>query len=324
MQIAQALFYGVLGVVALSPGDQQNPTIRADVNLVQLDARVTDSQGHIVPGLTKEAFQLFVDEVPTPITVFQGEDAPVTAGIVIDNSASMAPKRAEVIAAALAFARASNPRDQMFVVHFNKVPRFGLPEGKPFTGDIAELEAAISRFELGGTTAIYDALMLAQSQFSRAAYSRKVILLITDGGDNSSRATVEEVLNAALKAGVVIYSMGLYDETDRDRNPRVLTQLAEVTGGEAFFPAAIADTKKVCEQIAADIRAQYTLGFPGAEDGRYHRIRVTASDPKRGKLEVHTRAGYFAVKPERRSEIQVQRQPQRVDMARRRLAVVLP
>jgi Ca-activated chloride channel family protein len=297
MQIAQALFYGVLGVVAFSPGDQRNPTIRADVNLVQLHARATDSQGRTVSGLTKEAFQVFVDEVATPITVFQGEDAPVTAGIVIDNSASMAPKRAEVIAAALAFARASNPRDQMFVVHFNKLARFGLPEGKPFTDDIAELEAAISRFELGGTTAIYDALMLAQSQFSRAIYSRKVLLLITDGGDNSSRATLEEVVSAALQAGVVIFSIGLYDEKNRDRNPGVLTHLAEVTGGEAFFPAAVADTRKICEQIAADVRAQYTLGFPGAEDGRYHRIRVTASHPKRGKLQVHTRAGYFAVNP---------------------------
>jgi VWFA-related protein len=209
----------------------------------------------------------------------------------------MASKRDEVIAAALAFARASNPLDQMFVVHFSDRARFGLPEGMPFTGRISELEAAISRFDLGGTTALYDALVLAQSQFSRAAYSRRVLLVITDGGDNSSHASISDVLSGALRAGVVIFAVGIFDEADRDRNPQALKQLAEVTGGEAFFPAAVADVVQICQRIAHEVRQQYTLGFPGANDGKYHRIRVTAKDAKHGKLDVHTRAGYFAVTP---------------------------
>jgi VWFA-related protein len=293
-----SLIAGLLCASALAAADSQT-TIRADVNLVQFHAKVTDVNGHTISGLGKEAFELFVDDVRQTITVFQGEDAPVTAGIVMDNSASMAPKREEAIAAALAFARASNPRDQMFVVHFNDHARFGLKEGRPFTGDIAELEAAIAGFDLGGTTALYDAIMLARSQFTGAAYGKKVLLIITDGGDNASHAVLPDVLHGLLQDGAVVFAVGVFDPEDRDANPRALTQLAEVTGGAAFFPSDIADVKKICEHIAGEVRHQYTLGFPGAEDGKFHRIRVVAKDPKYGKLEVRSRVGYFAVKPQK-------------------------
>jgi len=296
MHIAQFTFGGILAAIALSPGDQQPVTIRADVSLVQLHARVTDRDGRSVSGLKKEAFQLFVDDAPQAITVFQGEDAPVTAGIVIDNSASMAPKREEVIAAALAFARASNPKDQMFVVHFNNRARLGLPAGTPFTGDVSMLEKAIAAFDLGGTTAFYDALLMAEAQFQRAYYQRRVILTITDGGDNSSHATLADALNGAMKAGIVIYCIGIFDQNDRDRNPQVLSKIGLQTGGEAFLPEQIVDVTEICIRIAGEIRQQYMLGFPGADDGQFHRIRVTAKDPTYGPLSVHTREGYFAGK----------------------------
>ncbi len=297
MLTAKMLYLGMLMALSLSTGDQEPDAIRLNVNLVQLHARVTDSAGHAVTGLGKEAFTLFVDDVPQPITNFRGEDEPVTAGIVIDNSASMAPKREEVIAAALAFARASNQNDQMFVVHFSGHARLGLPQGVNFTGDIAELESAIAAFELGGTTAYYDAVMLAESHLRKGAYPRKVLLTITDGGDNSSRATIADVLDGALKAGIVVYSVGIFDAQDHDRNPQVLSKIAEKTGGEAYFPEQLGDVTKICVGIAEDIRQQYTLGFPGAEDGQYHRIRLAAVSPKYGALTVHTRSGYFAAKP---------------------------
>src|SRR4051812_27193355 len=153
IRIPKILFCCLLATLAVSLAAQQEFAIRSDVNLVQLHARVTDATGSAVLGLDKGAFQLFVDNVPQPISVFQGEDAPVTAGIVVDNSASMGPKRQQVIAAALAFARASNPKDEMFVLHFNDRARFGLPTGTLFTGRVPELESAISAFDLGGTTA---------------------------------------------------------------------------------------------------------------------------------------------------------------------------
>lgn len=293
MRISHRTLSGLLAAFALA---SEETTIRTDVNLVQLQVTVTDAQGRSVSGLRKDAFQLFVDNAPQPITVFQGEDAPVTAGIVIDNSSSMTPKVQEVVAAGLAFARASNPKDQMFVVHFTDRPRLGLPEGRRFTGDVAELEKAVEAFRLGGTTAFYDALMMAESQLQWAVYPRKVLLTITDGGDNSSHASLKDVLSAAAKSGIVVYSVGIFDKNNPDSNPEVLSKIAEETGGHAFFPMQVSDVTSICLTIAKEIRSQYTLGFPGAEDGQYHHIRVTATDIQSGPLEVHTRGGYFAVK----------------------------
>jgi VWFA-related protein len=251
-----------------------------------------------VVGLGKEAFRLTIDKQEHPITVFNGEDAPVTAGIVIDNSASMAPKRKEVIAAALAFARASNPMDQMFVVHFSKSARFGLPSNKPFTGSIEELETAISKFQLGGTTAFYDALLAAEEHFARrSANGRKILLAITDGGDNSSKAALEETVDALVQSEAVVYPIGIFDPGNPDQNPKVLARIAQATGGEYFLPTALADITRICVEIAADVRRQYTLGFAGSEDGQYHQIVITASDPKYGPLTVHTRPGYLALNP---------------------------
>jgi Ca-activated chloride channel family protein len=296
MYIAPAILCAILTIVSC-PGAEDPVAIRADVNLVQLHPRVTDGEGHAVLGLPKDAFQLFIDNVQQPITVFQRDDAPVTAGIVVDNSASMGPKRQEVVSAALAFARASNPLDEMFVVHFSDHTRLGLPKGTLFTGSISALENAIAAFDLGGTTAFYDALLIAQSQFASAANSRKVVLTITDGGDNSSHATLTEAVNAMRKAGIVVYPIGMFDEKDRDQSPQVLSTIAQQTGGEAFLPGDVTDVNKICVSIAKEIREEYTLGFPGAEDGQYHRIRLTVKDPQHSRLEVQTRAGYVASKP---------------------------
>lgn len=284
----------LIAAAAISFDLQESAPIRMDVNLVQLHVAVTDSAGHPVAGLGRSAFRLLVDDLPQEITVFEGEDAPVTAGIVVDNSASIANKRLEVIAGALAFARASNPKDQMFVVHFSSTYRFGLADGKRFTGSIPELEKAIAAFELGGTTAFYDALLGAASQFQFAAYPRKVLLTITDGGDNSSRATLEDAVTKAREAGIVIYPIGIFDKDDRDRNPAVLEKLAEETGGRAFFPEHVSDMTETCVKTAQAIRQQYTLGFAGATDGKDHRITLLVSDPRYGPLKAHTRAGYFA------------------------------
>jgi len=287
----------VIAASFISLRTQELAPIRADVNLVQLHVRVTDTGGHAVPGLGKSAFRLFVDDTAQELTVFRGEDAPVTAGIVIDNSASMAKKRNEVITAALAFARASNPKDEMFVIHFNNAVRFGLPDGIQFTGSISDLETAIAGFSLGGTTAFYDALLAAESHLQFAAFSRRVLLTITDGGDNSSRATLSAVIDGARQASAVIYSIGVFDAGDRDRNPVVLDKLADQTGGRASFPQEISGMADICMRIAQEVREQYTLGFAGASDGKYHRISVTVADPSYGPLKAHTRAGYLANRP---------------------------
>ena len=280
------------------PDTEKQPTsIRLNVNLVVFPFTVTDSHGRNVGGLPQQAFELLVDGVPQSISVFYGEDAPVTAGIVLDNSASMAPKQSEVIASAVAFARGSNPADQMFVVHFNDHPRLGLPSGVPFTGDIALLQTDVSEFQLGGTTALYDALLFAQSQLRRALYRLKVLLVITDGADNASKASVADVLERARSTGVLIYPIGIFDEKERERGVPILTRLAKETGGLAFFPAEITEATKLCETIAREVRMQYTIGFRGAEDGLFHRVELIVKESRFGPLSVHARPGYLAAKP---------------------------
>jgi VWFA-related protein len=276
---------------------QAPDTIRLNVNLTLVHAAVLDRSGQFVSGLGKTDFQLFVDGAPRPITVFERDDAPVAAGILVDNSASMISKGPQVIAAALSFARSSNPQDEMFVVHFSDQLRLGLPPAKPFTGNIAELETALSRFSAAGTTALYDAVAFGISQLGKAVLERKVLLIISDGGDNSSQQQFGDVLKSAQEAGIVIYCVGIYDDADLDQNPRVLTEFAELTGGKAFFPSQLKEVTETCVRIAGIIRQQYTLGFAGAEDGDYHRIKITASDRNHGELDVRTRAGYFAPKP---------------------------
>lgn len=295
----------ILGLVSLvrfafaaaSPATLQPPTIRTEVNLVQVQVKVTDPHGRIVTGLRKQAFELLVDDQKQDITVFQGEDAPVAAGIVIDNSASMAPKQQDVIQAAAEFARDSNPLDQMFVVHFNNQVRLGLPAGQEFTDRIEQLQSAISKFELGGTTAFYDALMSAMKHMEPAKYNRRVILAITDGGDNSSTAAPLDVLNASARSGIAIFAVGVFDAADTDQNPAVLKQLAGSSGGAAFFPQTSSEVPGLCRQIAHEIRQEYTLGFAGATDGRYHSIRIVVHDPRYGSLQAQARSGYWAAAP---------------------------
>ena len=290
MSIRAILVFLLFSAIACAAAGQaaadEPTTIRLDVNLVVINVSVLNKDGDTVSGLGKQAFQLFVDDAPLPISVFHGEDAPVTVGIVVDNSASMAPKRSEVIAASLAFARSSNPQDQMFVVHFSDQASFGLPPAKPFTGSIPELETALSHFAPAGTTALYDAIGMALSHFGRATMNRRVLIMITDGGDNSSRVRLLDILRWAQKSGVTFYCIGLFDDNDGDSNPRVLSEFADLTGGKAFFPSDVQDTTNICLAIAREIRSQYTLGFAGAEDGKYHRIKVTAQDPGYNGLQV--------------------------------------
>jgi len=282
-----------------STGRQAAPSeiIRMDVRLVVLHATVSDGNGNAVSGLGLSAFRLLVDDRPHPITTFQGEDTPVAVGIVVDQSSSMADMWTPVITAAMAFSNVSNPDDKMFVVDFGGTPRLALPADKPFTGNANELEAALSRFTPAGSTALYDALGLALAHLEKAALSRRVLLIISDGGDNSSHASLPGILSWAQKAGVALYSVGLFSDADSDRNPRILKELSESTGGKAFFPSDVSEISRVCVKIGREIRNQYTLGFNGTQDGKYHRIRLTAQDPTRGPLRVHTRDGYMSEKP---------------------------
>jgi Ca-activated chloride channel family protein len=266
--------------------------------LVVLHATAQDHKGILVSGLEEGSFQVYEDGALQQIKYFSHEDIPVTVGLVIDNSGSMGRKRAEVIAAALAFARSSNPQDQMFVVNFNEHVRFALPDSTPFTDQVPELEVALSRLITNGQTALYDAVATALDHLKKGGRDKKVLIVISDGGDNASKHNLAQIRAMAQQNDAIIYTIGLFDEEDDDRNPRVLRQLAEDTGGDVFLPQSLKEAVPICERIARDIRNQYSIAYVPAnrkQDGTYRAIQVTASAPGRGQMLVRTRAGYRAL-----------------------------
>jgi VWFA-related protein len=275
--------------------------IAEDVNLVVLHATVRDHQGAFISGLTANNFKVFENGQPQKIAVFSHEDVPVAAGLIIDASGSMGPKRPAVVAGALEFAKKSNPGDQMFVLDFNEHVYAGLPGGETFTANPADLERAIQAAPPAGMTALYDAITAGYERLAQAKRDKKVLIVISDGGDNASHVSLKQVLARAERSSVIVYAIGIFDEDDTQSNPRILKLIARATGGEAWFPKNVSEVTALCAKIAEDIRNQYTLGYipsDSAMDGTWRAIAVTATGPRGTKLRVRTRAGYVAPGPE--------------------------
>ena len=280
-----------------SPPPDARYTINVGVEEVLLHATVRDRKGAPVAGLNRENFQVFEDGVLQPIKHFSHDDIPVAVGIVIDNSGSMRPKRAEVIAAALAFAASSNSQDQMFVVNFNEHIRFGLPRGVLFTDKPDELRSALSTAKADGKTALYDAVAVALEHLKQGSRDKKVLVVVSDGADNASKNTKQQMLDLAIRSNAIIYALGIYEADDPDRSPQVLSELTKAGGGEAYFPESLSDVVPICERIAHEIRNQYTLSYIPTNqkpDGKYRSIGVRAATPGGRGLHVTTRAGYVA------------------------------
>jgi VWFA-related protein len=277
--------------------DADSLRLSVDVALVVLHATVTDRQGGLVHSLGKQDFEVYEDGVRQRITFFKNEDIPVTVGLVVDHSSTMRRKLAEVSSAARTFVRSSNPEDEMFVVNFNERVSLGLPSSMRFTNRPAELERAITSAPAGGQTALYDAIAGGLEELRAANRDRKVLIVISDGGDNASARSLTQVMKLAGQSTAVIYTVGIFDEEDPDRKPGVLKRLAATTGGEAYLPKEFNEVTAICERIARDIRHRYTIGYvPSnpARDGSYRAIRVVARGKDHDKLSVRTRTGYFA------------------------------
>jgi VWFA-related protein len=289
----------LLMVFAGNAASQDPPPFRIAVNvdLMVLHATVHDRKGGFPSDLRQEDFTVYDGGVRQSIRFFQHEDVPVTVGLVIDHSSSMRPKLAHVIVAARTFVRSSNPEDQMFVVNFNEKVTLGLPAAVPFTNQSGQLESAIQRAPAAGMTALYDAVLDGLDQLQAGDRDKKVLIVISDGGDNASAHKLAEVLKKAQESSAVIYTIGIFDEDDPDKNPDVLRHLARETGGEDFLPTQHDEVVTICERIARDIRHQYTIGYvpsAAAEPGAFRTIRVAATAEGYGKLSVRTRTGYIA------------------------------
>jgi VWFA-related protein len=285
--------------VSPANNDQDPGSYRISVNvdLVVLHATVSERHGGFVSSLRERDFQVYEDGVPQRIRLFRYEDVPVTVGLVVDHSGSMRPKLAEVTAAARTFVRFSNRADQMFVVNFNENVTLGLPDAIRFTDSSAELERAIANAPATGMTALYAAIAKALEQLQAGSRDKKVLIVVSDGGDNASAQSLAQAMDLANQSSAVIYTIGLFDADDPDQNPGVLNRLARATGGEAFFPGQLGAVVAICERIARDIRNQYTIGYVStnaARNGAYRAIRVVARATGNGTLSVRTRAGYIA------------------------------
>ena len=284
-------------------------TINVDVNLVVLHATVLDKRGRMVNDLKPEDFRVYEDGALQQLSVFSHADIPVTMGIVIDDSGSMREKREAVNAAALAFVKTSNPQDQVFVVNFNDVYYLDTPGD--FASNIEDLKSALDKIDSRGGTALYDAVYASLDHVKLGNRDKKTLLVITDGEDNASRYTFEELLRYAQKSNAVIYTIGLLGSEEPGglfkihggsarRAAKILEKIAEATGGQPYFPRSLEEVQSTCEQIAHDIRNQYTLAYyptNGKKDGTFRNVRVDAfSNGNHAKLAVRTRPGYYAPK----------------------------
>jgi len=282
------------------PGLQQpGASIKVDVNLVVLHTTVLDDRGKFVDGLKQENFRVMEDKAEQKLSVFKREDVPVSMGLVIDNSGSMRDKRPRVNEAALTLVQTSNPQDEAFVVNFND--DYYLDLDKDFTSSIPELKEALERIDSRGSTAFYDALIGSMDHAKKGHKDKKVLLAVTDGEDNASRNTLDKTIREIQKSNVVIYAIGLFSDEDkknRKKATRALKEIADASGGVAYFPENVADVHAICEQVAKDIRNQYTLAYyptNARKDGTFRGVQVEVIPPRgHGKLSARTRNGYYA------------------------------
>src|SRR3954452_24069049 len=280
--------------------DENTGTIfRSDIRLVVLNTTVSDKNGHLVTDLPQSAFTVYENGVTQPIKSFKREDVPVSMGLVVDNSGSMRDKRAKVEAAALGLVKDSNKEDEVFVVNFNDEAFLDNPHGKDFTSDAKEMEEALTRIDSRGGTAMRDAIRMSIDHLKEKAHKdKKVLVVVTDGNDNASGVTLENLVKAAQQSEVLIYGVGVPGEEERreaQRAQRALKSLASATGGEVYFPKDASEVEKIAHQVARDIRNQYTIAYSPtntAMDGSFRQIKITVKAP--GNPTVRTRSGYYA------------------------------
>ncbi len=293
MRALRALIATVALLAASTGVSAQQPAYRVETRLVVLDATVKDARGAPVTTLDRDDFTVYEDGKLQPITLFRRDDVPVSLGLVIDNSGSMRTLRAPVEAAALAFVRASNPRDEVFVMNFGDRPRLDVA----MTSDLHAVEMGVARVDSIGGTALFDAVISA-GQYLRdhARRDRKALLVITDGGDNASETTLKHVCDAATRDGTVVHAVGVFGSEHVEKHGRdELEQLTRETGGTALFPRSVELVGPAVVDLAREIRQQYTIGYAPtnqALDGAYRSIRVRVRGAR--GLQVRTRSGYRA------------------------------
>lgn len=282
-------------------GNSHPYDIRVEKELVLINVTVTDPLNRFVTGLEKQHFRLFEDKVEQTITQFSSEDAPISIGLVFDTSGSMGPKLQKSRQAAAEFFKTANPADEFFLVQFNDRPELSVP----FTTDTDKLQSTLAFTQSKGRTALLDSVYLAMHEMKKAHNPRKALLIISDGGDNSSRYTETEIKNAVREADVQIFAIGIFESLgNRGRTPEeaagpgLLNELAEQTGGREYAVENVAELPDIAAKIGTELRNEYILGYTPKNrerDGKYRRVQVKLNQP-RGlpPLKAYFRLGYYA------------------------------
>lgn len=278
---------------AQQSSEEPMPLFRSESRLVQLHATITDAQGNPVSGVTRDAVKVFENGVQQQIRVFRQEDAPVSVGILIDNSASMREKRAKVEAAALQFVNGSNADDEVFIVNFNEESSLDVR----MTDDREKLANGVKRIDAKGGTAMRDAVNRSMDYVrDQGTRDKKVLLVVTDGDDNSSLKTLDRLLARVHQSGVMIYVVGLLSDSDDREAARAqesITKITAASGGMAYFPRSVEEVSQLAERVAREIRNQYTITYVPTNpdfDNTFRMVRVAGP----AGLNVRTRDGYVA------------------------------
>jgi Ca-activated chloride channel family protein len=289
-------------VSAVEAGSQR--PIRIDVDLVLVNVSVIDPFNRFVTGLSKEHFRIFEDEEAQSVTHFSSEDVPISVGLLFDASGSMSDKIDKARMSVAQFFRSSNPADEFFLIGFNDRP-FQIAE---FTSNPGQLQNKLNFTEAKGRTSLFDAMYLGLHEMKKAKYARKVLLVISDGGDNHSRYSERDIKRAVQESDVQIYAVGIYEPySSRSRTPEelagpsLMTEIAESTGGRAFPVENLNDLPDIARKIGRELRSVYVLGYQPTNDkrdGKWRKIQVKLSAP-RGlpPLQLFSKSGYYAPQP---------------------------
>ena len=274
--------------------------LRVDVDLALVNVTVTDPYNRLVTGLDEENFRVFEDNQEQEITHFSSEDVPVSIGVVLDLSGSMANKIDKSRMAALQFFKTANPQDEFFVVSFNEHAELS----SPFTTSVEDIETRLMFTAAKGRTALLDAIYLGLSQMRGARNQKKALLVISDGGDNHSRYSEHDIRNFVREADTQIYAIGLYDPAgaratvEEVNGPALLNEVTDVSGGRTFAVTNLNDLPDIAIKIGMELRNQYVLGYrPSnrARDGKWRKIKVKLRPPKGlPPLNVYAKSGYYS------------------------------
>ena len=272
--------------------------LKVDVDLVLVPVTITDPLNRLVTGLEKENFQLFEGSSAQEIRSFSSEDAPVSLGVIFDSSGSMSSKMDRAKEAVVEFFKTANPQDEFFMITFSDEPE----TVSDFTSSVDEIQNRLVFAVPRHRTALLDAIYMGISKMRQAKYAKKALLIISDGGDNHSRYTENEIKSLVKEADVMIYAIGIYDRyasaVEERLGPQLLSDITELTGGRAFTIDNPNDLADVATKIGVELRNQYVLGYRPTKvvrDGKWRKIKVKLLPPKGlPPLRVYARTGYYA------------------------------